>query len=280
MKGTVNPFEPWRPVVDQTPPPLHVARPWRPPTPPPAPAAVEEPPIVEPAKRLPRNKPPERSRVGLSQPSARSKPNSQRQRDLRAIAGAFFWTFLLLCLMLGLGGMLKWLGASHYFRLVVPLLVFTVSIRVAWRRDWYTRLSWMAAGLALAGVSAWFVPTMRGVNLWSAYRQMEELRALPAGDVASYQREAAARRTLVEEFPSFSADMKAAEQAWLRRTVDEAIESSDRKLDKDPDTALAHLHRLDKDLSQLENYSSVRKDLESARRRAVQACAKKVAQQH
>jgi hypothetical protein len=146
------------------------------------------------------------------------------------------------------------------------------------RRSWSTRLAWMVAATAFAAIALWFVPTMHGVNLWSAYRQIEELHALPAGDVAAYQRGAAARRTLVEDFPSFAWDVRAAEKAWLRRTVDEAIENADRRLDKDPDAALVHLHQLDKELSRLDHYASVSKDLKSARRRAVQACVKVVQQ--
>lgn len=142
------------------------------------------------------------------------------------------------------------------------------------RRDWRTRLTWMAGSLALAGLALWFVPTMRGVNLWSAYRQVEALRALPAGDLAAYQRGAATRRVLVEEFPSFAPEMSAAERAWLRRTVDEAVETADRQLETDPHAALAAVHRLNAELTPLEHYASVQKDLASARARAMQACDK------
>jgi hypothetical protein len=112
--------------------------------------------------------------------------------------------------------------------------------------------------------------------LWSAYRQVEALRNLPAGDLARYQRGAEARQLLVEEFPSFAPDIDAAKQAWIHRTVDEAIENADRQLESDPHAAFANLHRLNTELARLEYYASVQKELESARRRAMQVCAKVV----
>jgi hypothetical protein len=173
-----------------------------------------------------------------------------------------------------------WLGGTHAPRLIGLGASVGLFIGMAFstRRDWSARLTWMAAALALAGITLWFVPTMHGNSLYSAYRQVEKLRTLPAGAIAEYHRNAATRRMLMEEFPSFTADLKQAEKAWLRRTVDEAIENADRQLDKDPDTVLVRLHQVEKELSQLEYYGLVRKDLESARRRAVQACLK-VAQQ-
>lgn len=258
MKGTVNPFEPWRPVAARTPPPLHASRPWRPPPPPPVRRAVEEPLLVEPVNPSRRNKPPER-------------PKRPQGRMAHRIA------FVVLCL-LGLWclGRVGWFSGTHMPRLIAlgASAGMFVGMALSRRRNWRTRLTWMTAALAFAGIALWFVPTSHGVNLWSAYRQVKELHALPAGDVAAYQRGAAALRTLVEDFPSFAADVSAAEQTWLRRTVDEAIEKADRKLKNDPNAALIDLHQLDKDLSQLNPYATVRKDLESARRRAVQACVK------
>jgi hypothetical protein len=268
MKGTVNPFEPWRPVADRIPPRLHASRPWRPPAPPPVFKVVEEPPLVEPVKPLPRNKPPERpkqtqGRWGSSSP--RRTPISQ-------------WTAFIVLAVLGLVCLdsFGWMSGTHMPRLMALGVSAGIFVGMALnnRRDWYTRLTWMAAALALAGLALWFVPTALGVNLWSAYRQVERLRDLPAGDVAAYQRGVSERRILVAEFPSFAGDVSAAEKGWFRRTVDEAIEAADRQLKNDPDAALAHLHQLDQDLSRLEHYATVQKELESARRRAVQACLK------
>src|SRR5579875_126134 len=270
MKGTVNPFEPWRPVEARIPPPLHAGRPWRPP---PARAAVEQPPLVEPVEPLPRNKPPERPK----HPQGRTEHLSPRRTPLVELTA---FAVVVGVLSLHCLNSMGWLYGPHTPRLAalgVGAVLFAV-LACNRRDNWHTRLTGMAVILAFAGIVLWFMPTLHGVSLWSAYQQVTELRALPAGDVAAYQRGAAARRTLVEDFPSFAADVSAAEQAWLRRTVDEAIENADRQLDKDPDVALAHLHQLDQELSRLEHYASVQKDLESAHRRAVQACLK-VAQQ-
>ncbi len=68
--------------------------------------------------------------------------------------------------------------------------------------------------------------------------------------------------------------MNAAEQAWLRRTVDEAIENADRRMEKDPHQALADLHQLNEELAPLQQYASVRKEVQAARRRALRACLK------
>jgi hypothetical protein len=189
--------------------------------------------------------------------------------------------FIVLC-VLGIFCMdsVGWYRTSHIPRLAVLGISAGVLAGMAFsrRRSWYTRLRWMAAALALAGIALWFVPTTHGVTLWSAYGRIEELRNLPAGDVADYRQGEEARKTLVREFPFFAADVRGAEQTWLRRTVEKAIEKSDRQLDKDPDAALTYLHQLDQELSRMEHYALVRKDMESARRRAVQSCLK-VAQQ-
>ncbi|HTU18573.1 MAG TPA: hypothetical protein VMG10_10980 [Gemmataceae bacterium] len=271
MKGTVNPFEPWRPVEARIPPPLHAGRPWRPPPPPPARAAVEELPSVEPVHPSSWNKPPERPKRPQGQggqPSARRTPVSQ------LTAFVVLGVLVFLCL-----DSVGWCLGTHMPRLMVLGASAGLFAGMAFhhpRRSWQTRLRGMASALALAGIALWFVPTIHGVSLWSAYRQVEKLRILPAGDVAAYQRGAAARRTVVEDFPSFAPDVSAAEQAWVRRTVNEAIENADRQSKNDPHAALAHLQQLEKDLSRLEHYASVRKELESARRRTLEACAKAV----
>jgi hypothetical protein len=146
------------------------------------------------------------------------------------------------------------------------------------RPSWYNRLKWMAAALAWAGIAAWFVPTVHGVSLWSAYRQVKELHALPAGAVAEYKRGAPARQLVVEEFPSLASDLRTAKRGWLRRTVDQAIEKADQVIDKDPQTAFANLLRLKTELERLEHYDSVQKELESARLRAMLASARDVQQ--
>jgi hypothetical protein len=267
--GNVNPFEPWRPAGLDVPPPLHASRPWRPP----APAHVfeEVPLVVEPADPpSPPNKPakrldePER-RQCRRRPCSLSKPVA----NLRVVLGMLFVLGTL-----GLVG-LGYLGGTHLPRVFIGLLAiaagFILGISVLHRRNWYVRLGGIASGLALAGLAGWFVPTVRGVSLWSAYRQVDELRALPAGDVAGYVNGTAARKELVSEFPTFAEDVTAAEQAWLRRTADAAIEDADRKLETDPDKALANLQQLNTALARLEHYALVRKELEAAQQRALRA---------
>jgi len=279
MKGNVNPFKPWRPAEVDVPPPLHASRPWRPPLP--RRAAVEEPLVVEPADNSPpvnrkqdkpAKRPPEKVRRCRAQPAACRAPACELRTDQKVVLGMFF--------ALGVLGMvgLAWLGGTHlprvFFALAAVAFGFTTGISVAHRRSWYTRLGWMAAGLALAGLAGWFVPTMRGVSLWSAYRQVAELHALPAGDVAGYTSAAAARKELVSEFPTFAEDVTTAEQAWMRRTADEAIEQADNALETDPDKALTDLQQRTESLARLEHYSLVQKELEAARQRVVQAVAK------
>jgi hypothetical protein len=271
MKGTVNPFEPWRPAESPVPPPLHVNRPWRPPAPA-ARAAVDEPLAVEPVDP-PRAKRPQHP-PRPKRPQGRATPSSTGRTPFSHLV--LLGLFLLL-MVLGIDS-LGWLRGTHLPRLIAlgTSAGILAGISLSRRRDWPTRLTWMAIALACAGFAAWFVPTLRGVSLWSAYRQVDELRALPAGAVAEYLRGAPARRTLVEEFPAFAADVNAAEQAWLRRTVDDAIENADRQLQNDPQQSLADLHQLNDDLARLEQYPSVRHEVEAARRRAMQACLKVV----
>jgi hypothetical protein len=274
MKGNVNPFEPWRPVEARIPQPIHASRPWRPPPPPPVRPTVEEPPFVEPVKAPPPNKPsvlppqPQRRQCRTGQPSAGRTPISQ------LAAFGVLTVLALICL-----DEVGWLCGAHLPRLLGLGLsggMFVAMSFASPRRNWYRRLRGMAIALTLAGITLWFIPTVHGVSLWSAYRQVEELRALPAGDIAGYQSRTARCRLLIEEFPSFASDIRAAKQAWLRRTVDEAIENADRQLETDPHAAFAHLHRLNTELARLEHYPSVQKELESARGRAMQACAKEV----
>src|SRR5579872_5817674 len=223
MKGNVNPFEPWRPSRVDVPPPVHANRPWRPPA---AARVVEpEPPLVEPiATPVPqvppkgppernRSGPPERPRVGARSrdrvperrpPTALGTPISELRADQKIVLTLFFALGVL-----GLVGVGQ-LGGTHlprvFFTLLAVAIGFTVGISGARRRSWFRRLGWMAAGLALAGVAGWFVPTTRGVNLWSSYRQLDELRALPAGDVSGYAHDLSARRKIVTEFPTFAED--------------------------------------------------------------------------
>lgn len=270
MKGTVNPFEPWRPIADRLPPPLHVGRPWRPPYRRPAQAAVEEPLLVEPVNPRPRSKPPERPERPQRQPAPTSPPRTPTSR----LANFLILGLVALMIFDGIRGLGDSRHSPRLSLLSASAILFAGTTFLNRYLSWSRHLTLMVCVLAFAGFVGWFVPSGHGINLWTAYRQIEELRTLPPGDVAAYQRAAVDRRTLVRDFPSFAADVSEAEHAWLRRTVDEVIDSADRQLAKDPDAVLLRLQQLDKELSQLDHYPSVRKDLESARRRAVRACAR------
>lgn len=285
MTGSVNPFEPWRPAGLDVPPPLHAARPWRPPAAKPA-CAAEEPPLVEPiADDLPPASRPTRRQAEAKAPSpprarrpvtpkvaARPAPAPEMRADQKVVLGMVFVLGTL-----GLVG-LGYLGGTHFPRLGIALLAvavgFAAGISAARRRGWSVRLGWMAGGLAIAGLAGWFVPTTGGVTLWSAYRQVDELNALPAGDIAAYTGGAGQRKRLVAEFPSFAEDVAAAEKAWVRRSADAAIEEADRLLENDPHRALSGLQQLNDGLSRLEHYSLVQGELEAARKRARLACRK------
>lgn len=276
MNGNVNPFEPWRPPGCDVPPRLHIGRPWRPPVKPAARVRFEEPPLVEPIEKTARKQPPRPKRPA---PAAARTPSTPLLRtDQQIVLGMFFVLSVALS-ALGLAG-LAWLGDSHLPRIFFTLLAvaagFTVGISLARRRSWFVRLRWIAGGLALAALAGWFVPTTRGVNLWSAYRQVDELRELPAGAIDAYKIGGPDRRRIGLDFPTFAEDISAAERAWFRRTVDAAIEDADRKLPSDPGKALANLHQLNQDLSHLDpvHYAIVKEDLESAQKRALQVCKK------
>lgn len=269
MNGNVNPFEPWRPPGCNVPPRLHVGRPWRPPVKPAARVRFEEPPLVEPVEKPARKQAPARPKRRA--PVAARTPSTPLLRtDQNVVLGMLFALSAL-----GLWG-LAWLGDSHLPRVFVTLLAaaagFICGISLARRRTWFVRLGWMAGGLALAALAGWFVPTTRGVNLWSAYQQVDELRALPAGDVSAYKRGGPYRKQVVSEFPTFAEDIAAAERGWLRRTVDAAIEDADRKMPNHPGVALADLHQWSKELSQLDHYGIVKDDLEAAQKRVLEAC--------
>lgn len=272
MNGIVNPFEPWRPVEAEIPPPIHASQPWRP-TPPTQLAASEEIPFAELADPPKRCKQPKRKCAAKRAERERTAPTTREApKSSRVLVPLIF----LLGLLVVLG--LSWLGGDHFWRITVTLAAvgagFIVAFSLPSERGWHVRLGWLAAGLALAALSAWFVPTLHGISLWSAYARVEELRTLPLGDMDEYRRDAPARRMLVEAFPSFASDVSAAELAWVRRTVDEAIENADRRLEVDPHTALSDLHRVNAELSRLDQYVSVRNELQAAEQRAAQACVK------
>jgi hypothetical protein len=272
MNGIVNPFEPWRPVEAEIPPPVHASQPWRP-TPPTQRADSEEIPFAELAD------PPERCKQPKRKCAAR-RAERNRNPSATTIAPKNSRVLVPMVFLLGLLVVLglSWLGGDHFWRITVTLAAVGVGFIVAFslpsERGWHVRLGWLTAGLTVAALSAWFVPTLHGVSLWSAYAQVEELRTLPVGDMDEYRRGEPARRMLVEAFPSFASDVSAAELAWVRRTVDEAVENADRQLEVDPYAALSDLHRVNAEMARLDQYVSVRNELQAAEQRATQACVK------
>jgi hypothetical protein len=87
------------------------------------------------------------------------------------------------------------------------------------------RLSWMAMGLVLAGLSWGLMPPWHGKNLWDAHSQAERLAgmldALPLGDQAGFRRSAEERARLMREYPEVSKRLREAEKSWQQRS-DEA----------------------------------------------------------
>src|SRR5690348_8367756 len=113
MKGNVNPFEPWRPVEDRIPQPIHASRPWRPPPPPPVRPVAEEPPFVEPVNPLPRNKPPERQAPPKRLPCAKGQPRAARTPMTHWTAFVVLVLLAVICL-----DNVGWLRAAHLPRLL------------------------------------------------------------------------------------------------------------------------------------------------------------------
>ncbi len=278
MKAIVNPFEPWRPIDLPIPTPLNAGRPWRP-SPPLRPASEEAIPLAESVD------PPARKRkqrcCGKKKCAARKAKKTQPSID-RERVGEPKRSRILPILFLLLGTLIlagfSCFGGTHYFRVFVTLFAvfvgFSFGLSPSAEKSWHVRLRWMTCGLALAGLSAWFVPTLSGINLWSAYRQVEDLREMQPGEVDEFLRGAADRHRLVEAFPSFAAEVKSGEAAWLRRTVDEAISSADLRLDTLPCTAATDLQKLSAELKGLDHFDAVRDELQSAIQRAEQACVK------
>ncbi len=278
MKAIVNPFEPWRPIDVPIPKPLNPGRPWRP-SPPLRPTSKGAIPLAEsidpPATKR------KRRCCGKNKCAERKAKKAQPSTDLQRVGEPKRSRVLpILFLLLGtlaIAGF-SFFGGTHYFRVFVTLFAIFIGFFFGlWpnaNRAWHARLRWMTAGLALAGVSAWFVPTLSGVNLWSAYRQVDELRTMQPGEVDEFLRSAADRHLLVQAFPSFALEVKSGEMAWLRRTVDEAISSADLRLDTRPRAAASDLQQLNVQLRGLEQFGTVRDELQSAIQRAERACAK------
>jgi hypothetical protein len=182
---------------------------------------------------------------------------------------------LLVCLPLGVLIGLIWLGGNHFPRVVCAALAVGLGsaavLSLARNKGWFIRLGCFGVGLVVAGLVWLYVPTTGGINLWSAYRELGDLRALPAGDATRYVDSKARRQELVQEFATFRDDVEAAEQEWGRRTAEAAVREAEGLLERDPDQASAGLRQAAALLSRTGHHPVAQAQLQDARRQAVLA---------
>ena len=121
-----------------------------------------------------------------------------------------------------LGRKMAGLGLTKRVTFVVNPQGVAKGVSKGYMRALVAWLFWLAAGAAGALASWWFVPTTDGVNLWTARheqtRVLDELTALPAGDIPGYLGGQLARK-LVAEFPSCRPQVLMAEGHWSKRSV-------------------------------------------------------------
>jgi hypothetical protein len=119
------------------------------------------------------------------------------------------------------------LPSSHAPRILSALLLFglgagaAISATRSW--GWHVRLCCLGAGVGLAALAWWFVPTTEGMSLWSAQRGadrlVEELEALPACETAAYLKASAEREQLIAQFPGYRQVLQQPADAWIERSV-------------------------------------------------------------
>jgi hypothetical protein len=97
---------------------------------------------------------------------------------------------------------------------------FAGSAALRWR--WRLGLSCLGAGVGLATLAWWLVPTTGGLSLWTAQgaasRHVAELETLAPGDTAGFLQGRAAREQLADQFPAFQSRLQQAETDWFART--------------------------------------------------------------
>jgi hypothetical protein len=196
MAQDINPFEPWRP-------PEFEQRPQQPnhyETPRPEPYAAEKP--WKPA------------------PVVTNPPATNPQvTELLLVVSLFALVILAVVVFFRLPqGHAARIGAAF-----LPLAVgLCVGIAVARKRRWVVRLGWLAGGVVVAAAAWWFVPTAAGLNLWSAHHlaalQVNELKDLEVGNARGYLKDAAARQSLMAQFPGFKPEIEHAENTWMERS--------------------------------------------------------------
>jgi hypothetical protein len=119
------------------------------------------------------------------------------------------------------------LPVSHGPRILAALLLLGIGTGVAitavHKGGWRVRLSCLGAGVGLAVLAWWFVPTTGGLSLWSARRGADrlvtELEQLPAGDAAGCLKWRPEQEQLVTQFPEFRERLQQAADAWTARSV-------------------------------------------------------------
>jgi hypothetical protein len=168
---------------------------------------------------------------------------------------------------------LIWLGVNHFPRVVCAALAVwlgsAAGLSLARKKGWLIRLGCIGGGLVVAGLVWLFVPTTGGINLWSAYRELADLQALPTGEFGRYGAGMARREEMVREFPTLEGDVRAAEGEWARRSADEAVREAEGLLEGDPDRASAVLRQAEARLSAAGHHAVARARLQDVRRKAV-----------
>jgi hypothetical protein len=166
---------------------------------------------------------------GARDPRQRAASPSSDQRppqSWEAVGGSSVVVIICL-LLLGLG---MTLIGNHWSRRVACFLISggTIAAGVCLSQKRSIRLGCVAGGLGTAFLAFWFLPTMRGDNYWSAWRQSRRLVAdyevLTGTDVSGYSEIRRQRELLMNtEHPDFRQDFESqieqAEQARGLRAV-------------------------------------------------------------
>jgi hypothetical protein len=213
--------------------------------------------------------------------SLQSQPSSHTPLGGRALRPDEI-TVLLFFVALGLAGAMSLasLPGSHVTRVGAACLSAALGvgagISLARNRRWPVRVGCVIGGLGLAALAWWFVPTTRGISLWSVQSEVASLQALPAGDIEGYRQGRRLRAEMAEQFPSFKADLERLARDWFQQTADRAVAQANTLLPSDPAAVSAKLQQLDRDLFSLDDqsrphYALVKARLLAARRQAVLA---------
>ncbi len=205
MSHDPNPFEPWRP--SDPPEEINPCEPWRPPHERPAQDPWSGQDLPEPGYRPPLFHSP------------------ARQRELRPdqTLVLLIWGGLAIVAIIAV----VQLHALHVTGVAAATLALglglTLAISAGRRWRWRYRFLWLAVGVAAAFACWWFVPTARGLNLWTAQRRAAELEDVPVGDLRAHKAVKQERQELAEQFPQFKGRLDEVERSWGERTREEAL---------------------------------------------------------